>query len=112
MLLSVQYNLSYIQKQFKKQISEVQAKKIEFQNHQKFTDNLLRISNEAAKSSEKEINKIFNEMIAILEAQRAQLLAEVHSIHESEVKQIAVQSESVACSLSCLSGSIQFTQWG
>ena len=110
MLLSVQYNLSYIQKQFKKQISEVQAKKIEFQNHQKFTDNLLRISNEAAKSSEKEINKIFNEMIAILEAQRAQLLAEVHSIHESEVKQIAVQSESVACSLSCLSGSIQFTK--
>ena len=99
-----------LQKQLEKQISEVQAKEIEFQNHQKYTENLLRISNEAAKSSEKEVNKVFNEMSAALEARRAQLLAEVHSIHESEVKQITTESESVACSLSRLSGSIQFTK--
>jgi hypothetical protein len=101
---------SELQKQLEKQISEVQAKEIEFQNHQKYTENLLRISNEAAKSSEIEVNKIFDEVSAALEARRAQLLAEVHSIHESEVKQISTESESVACSLSRLSGSIQFTK--
>lgn len=37
-------------------------------------------------------------------------LAEVHSIHESEVKQITAKSESLAHSLSRLSGSIQFTK--
>ena len=101
---------SELQKQLEKQISEIQAKEIEFQNHQKYTENLLRISNEAAKSSEKEVNKVFNEMSAALEARRAQLLAEVHSINESEVKQITTESESVACSLARLSGSIQFTK--
>ena len=70
----------------------------------------MRISNEAAKSSEKEVNKVFNEVSAALEARRAQLLAEVHSIHEFEVKQITTESESVACSLARLSGSIQFTK--
>ena len=88
----------------------MQAKEIEFQNHQKYTKNLLRISNEAAKSSEKEVNKAFDEVIAAFEARRAQLLAEVHSINESEVKQITAESESLACSLSRLSGSIQFTK--
>ena len=99
-----------LQKQLEKQISEVQAKEIEFQNHQKYTENLLRIRNEAAKSSEKKVNKAFNEVIAAFEARRAQLLAEVHSIHESEVKQITAESESLACSLSRLSGSIHFTK--
>ena len=99
-----------LQKQLEKQISEVQAKTIEFQNHQKYTENLLRISNEAAKSSEREINKAFDEVIAGFEARRVQLLAEVHSVHESEVKQITAESESLACSLSRLLGSIQFTK--
>ena len=99
-----------LQEQLENQISEVQAKEIEFQNHQKYTENLLRISNEAANSSEKEINKAFDEVIAAFETRRAQLLAEVHSINESEVKQITTESESLACSLSRLSGSIQFTK--
>ena len=99
-----------LQKELEKQISEVKAKEVEFQNHQKYTEKLLRISNEAAKSSEKEVNKAFSEVIAALEARQAQLLAEVHSIHESEVKQITAESESLACSLSRLSGSIHFTK--
>ena len=99
-----------LQKQLEKQISEVKVKEVEFQNHQKYTENLLRISNEAAKSSEKEINKAFSEVIAAVEARQAQLLAKVRSIHESEVKQITAESESLACSLSRLSGSIQFTK--
>ena len=99
-----------LQKQLEKQILEVQAKEIEFQNHKKYTENLLKISNEAAKSSEREVNKAFDEVIGTFEARRAQILAEVHSIHESEVKQITTESESLACSLSRLSGSIHFTK--
>ena len=44
---------SELQKQLKKQISEVQAKEIKFQNHFKYTENLLRICNKAAKSSKR-----------------------------------------------------------
>ncbi len=90
-LISVWYELE-------KQISEVQTKENKFQNHQKYTENLLRISNEAAKTSEREVNKAFDEVIAAFEARRTQLLADVHKIHESEVKQIATESESLRSS--------------
>ena len=101
---------SELEKQLEKQIAEVQAMERKFQNHQKYTENLLRICNEAAKSSEKEINKAFDEVIAAFEARRTQLLTDVHKIHESEVKKITIESEKLACSLSRLSGSIQFTK--
>ena len=99
-----------LQKQLEMQISEVQAKKVKFQNHQKYTENLLRISNEAAESSERQVNEAIDEGIADFETRRSQLLAEVRSIHESEVKQITSESESLAHSLSRLSGGIQFTK--
>ena len=99
-----------VQKQLEKQISELQAKEIEFQNHQKYTENLLRISNEAAKSSKVKVNKACDDLIEAVEARRAHLLAEVRTIHESEVKQIITESESLALSLLRLSDSIQFTR--
>ena len=101
---------SELQKQLEKQISEVQAKEIKFQNYLKYTENLSRICNEAAKSSKKEINKALDDVIASFEARRTQLLAEVDKIHESEMKQIATESELLACSISRLSGSVQFTK--
>ena len=99
-----------VQKQLEKQISELQVKEIEFQNHQKYTENLLRISNEAAKSSKVKVNKACDDLIEAVEARRAHLLAEVRTIHESEVKQIITESESLALSLLRLSDSIQFTR--
>ena len=99
-----------VQKQLEKQISELQVKEIEFQNHQKYTENLLRISNEAAKSSKVKVNKACDDLIKAVEARRAHLLAEVHTIHESEVKQITTESESLELSLLRLSDSIQFTR--
>ena len=95
-----------LQKQLEKQISEVQAKMTELQSHQKYTENLLKISNEAAKSSEKEVNKVFDAVIAAFEVRRIQLFDEIRRVHESEIKRITAESESLACSLSRFSGSI------
>ena len=97
-----------IQKELEKQISKVQAKEREFQDHQKFTENLLRISNEAAKSSKMEINKACDGLIQAIESRRAQLLSDVNKFHEAEMKQITAESESVALSLLRMSDSIQF----
>ena len=93
-----------------KQIMEVHTKEIEFQNHQKYTKNLLKISNEAAKSAEAKVNQVYSALIQSIEARCAQLIDDVHRIHESEVKQITLESESIAHSLSRFSGSIQFTK--
>ena len=101
---------SEVQKKLEEQILKVQAKEIEFQNHQKYSENLLKITNEAVKSSEIRVNKAFDEVIAAFEARRAQLLAEVRTIHESEVKQITIESESLTLSLLRLSDSIRFTR--
>ena len=46
-----------IQKRLEEQISKVHAKEIEFQNHQKYVENLLNISGETAKSSKIMVNK-------------------------------------------------------
>ena len=99
-----------LQKQLEKQITEVQAKMTEFQNHQKYTENLLKIRNEASRSSERAVNKVFDEVIAAFEVRRAQLLDEIRTVHESEVKQITAESESLACFLSRLLGGIHFTK--
>ena len=99
-----------VQKKLEELISKVQAKEIEFQNHQKYTEDLLKITKEAVKSSEMKINKTFDQIIAAFQARRAQLLADAHTAHESEVKQIAMESESLTLSLLRLSGSIRFTR--
>ena len=97
-----------IQKELEKQISELHTKGVEFQDHQKSTENLLRISNEAAKSSKKEINKACDGLIQAIESRRAQLLSDVNKLHEAEMKQITTESESVALSLLRISDSIRF----
>ena len=99
-----------VQKRLEELISKVQAKEVEFQNHQKNADNLLKIAKEAIKSSEMKINTAFDRIIAAFEARRAQLLADARTVHESEVKQISQESESLSLSLLRLSGSIQFTR--
>ena len=92
------------------QVLELQTKVIEFQDHQKYTENLLKISNEAAKSTEAKVNLVCGALIQSIEARCAQLINDVHCIHESEVKQITLESESIAHSLSRFLGSIQFTR--
>ena len=99
-----------VQKKLEELISKVQAKQIEFQNHQRYTENLRKISKEAIKSSEMKINKTFDEIIAAFQTRRAQLLADARTAHELEVKQITLESESLALSLLRLSGSIRFTR--
>jgi hypothetical protein len=99
-----------VQKRLEELISKVQVKEIEFQNHQKNNENLLKIAEEAVKSSEMKINKAFDRIIAAFEARCAQLLADAHTVHESEVKQISQESESLSLSLLRLSGSIRFTK--
>ena len=97
-----------IQKVLEKKISEVQTKEVEFQNHQKATEDLLKISNDDAESSRKEINKACDGLIQEIESRRAQLLAQFDNFHEAEMKQITAESESVALSLLRLSDSIRF----
>jgi hypothetical protein len=97
-----------IQKVLEKQISKVQAKEVEFQNHQKSTEKLQRISNEAANSSKLEINKACDGLIQAIERRRVHLISEVDKFHEAEMKQITAESESVALSLLRLSDSIRF----
>ena len=98
------------QKVLEKQILKVHAKEIEFQNHQKYTENLLKISNEAAKSAEAKVNQVCSALIQSIEARCAQLINDIHHIHESEVKQITLESDSITHSLSRFSGGIQFTK--
>ena len=98
------------QERLEKQISELQTKAMEFQNHQKYTKNLLKISTEAAKTAEAEVNQVCDALMQSIEARCAELIAEIHCVHESEVKQIILESESIAHSLSRFIDSIQFTK--
>ena len=98
------------QERLEKQISELQTKVIEFQSHQKYTKSLLKISNEAAKTAEAKVNQVCGALMQSIEARCAELIAEIHCVHESEVKQITLESESIHHSLSRFSGSIQFTK--
>ena len=99
-----------IQKQLEEHISKVQAKESEFQNHHKYTEKLLQVSNEAVKSSEIQVNQACNDLIQIIEVRRAKLLDEIHKIHETEVKQITMESASLELTLLRLSDSIRFTK--
>ena len=97
-----------IQKELEKQVSEVHAKEVEFRDRQKFTENLLRISNEAAESSKIEISKACDGLIQAIENRCVQLLSDVNRFHAAEVKQITAKSVSVAHSLLRMSDSIRF----
>ena len=97
-----------IQKELEKQISKVQAKEVEFQDHQKSAEKLLGVSNGAANSSKMEINKACDGLIQAIESRRARLISEIDEFHEIEKKQITAESESIALSLLRLSDSIRF----
>ena len=99
-----------MQKRLVEQISKVHVKEIEFQSYQRYVENLLKISNEAAKSSEMKVNEAMNNLIEAIEVRRAQLLKEIEIVHKSELMSIAAESKSLELSLLRLSDSIRFTQ--
>ena len=99
-----------VQKKLEGKVLQVQAKETEFQNHKKYVENLMKISKEAVNSSKLKVNKAIDEQIRALDLRRVQLLAEVQTIHETEVKQISTESESLILSLLRLADSVRFTR--
>lgn len=102
--------LSATQNNLKSLVVAVQAKEKECQTQQKHLENVTATNAQTLKSCEKTVNEHCQDLIAAIETRQAALISELHSVHEREYKQIAVESDSLSMALVRLSNGIRFTE--
>lgn len=91
------------------QLKEMHKKKEEFENHKKHIKSVGTANKEAINSSLKEVNENCDKVIEAIEARRAALVANFHSVHEAENEQHEERKKCLDHSTAQFSDSIQFT---
>ena len=91
-------------------LKEIHEKREEFESHKRHIESIYTANKEALKSSLNAINENCDKVIEAIEARRAALIANLHSVYEVENEQHEERKRYLNHSTAQFSDSIQFTR--